>query len=270
MKACIASLSIPGTFEEKISAIASAGFEAIEIFEPDLEAYAGDARQAAALIGDRGLEIAALQPLRDFEGRPLSARSLALDEAERKFDLMQDLGTAFLLVCSSVAADSAGDIGRIAEDFHLLAERAAKRGFRVGYEALAWGRHIRDVSQAWTIVKQCDHPNFGLVVDSFHALVRKNDLNIFREIPGERIFDLQISDAPLLDMDVMQLSRRHRKRPGQGDLDVDALVKSVLATGYAGPLCLEIFRTTSNSSPAVDLARDDYQSLMSLIKRVAG
>src|SRR3546814_17815992 len=84
------------------------------------------------------------QPFRDFEGLPEPQRGRAFDRAERKFDLMQQLDTDLMLVCSSVSPLSLGGIDRAAADFRELGERAGRRGLRVGYEALVWGRHVND------------------------------------------------------------------------------------------------------------------------------
>ncbi|MGB9142943.1 MAG: sugar phosphate isomerase/epimerase [Aestuariivirga sp.] len=269
MKTCIATVSIPGNFLEKISAISDAGFDAIELFEPDLMAFGGSAREAGMLIRDHGLELAILQPFRDFEGRPDPLRAAAFEEAQRKFDLMEELGTELVLVCSSVSPQSSGEVGRIVEDFARLGDLAAARGLRVGYEALAWGQHIRDVSQAWDIVRRCGHPNVGLILDSFHTLIRQNDPAAIREIPGERIFFLQIADAPVIEMDVLQLSRHYRTLPGNGGLDVEAVLREVFATGYKGPYSLEIFRTQFPAGPSNRIAHDSYQSLIRLIEKAA-
>lgn len=266
MKTSIATVSVPGDFREKISAVSKAGFNAVELFEPDLTAFAGTAREAAALIRDHGLEIAILQPFRDFEGRIGPG---AFEEAERKFDLMAELGTDLMLVCSAVAEESVGEVERIAEDFWRLGDMAATRSLRVGYEALAWGRHIRDVAQAWDIVDRCDHPNVGIILDSFHTLVRKNDPEFIREIPGSKIFFLQIADAPDIEMDVLQLSRHYRTLPGKGDLDVEAVIRAVLATGYNGPLSLEIFRASSPPGSSERIAAESYGALVGVIDRIA-
>ena len=102
---------------------------------------------------------------------------------------------------------------------HELGERAAKRGLRVGYEALAWGKHIFDHRDAWEIVRRADHPNIGLILDSFHTLSRKIDINSIRSIPiGRKIFIVQLADAPLIDMDLLYWSRHFRNMPGEGDL----------------------------------------------------
>ena len=128
MKTCIATVSIPGSFREKIFAIADAGFDAIELFEPDLVTHGGNPRDVGNMIRDHGLEIAILQPFRDFEGWTGPMRSKAFEEAERKFDLMGELGTDLVLLCSSVAVESLGETARVVEDFTMLGDRAAKRG----------------------------------------------------------------------------------------------------------------------------------------------
>ena len=86
------------------------------------------------------------------------------------------------------------DFDRAAADFLELGERAARRNLRVGYEALAWGRHIRDHRGAWEIVRRADHPN--MILDSFHTLSRKIEVSSIRWIPKEKIFIVQLADAP--------------------------------------------------------------------------
>lgn len=139
MRTSIATVSIGGDFLEKLSAIAAAGFDGIEIFENDFLTFDGSPAEVGGLIREHGLEITVFQPFRDFEGMPEPQRGRAFDRAERKFDLMNELGADLLLVCSNVSPDSLGGIDRAAADFRELGERAARKGIRVGYEALAWG-----------------------------------------------------------------------------------------------------------------------------------
>jgi 4-hydroxyphenylpyruvate dioxygenase len=72
------------------------------------------------------------------------------------------------VVCSTVSPEAIGGIDRAAADFRELGERAARRGLRVAFEALAWGRHINDYRDAWEVVRRADHPSIGLVLDTFH------------------------------------------------------------------------------------------------------
>jgi 4-hydroxyphenylpyruvate dioxygenase len=216
------------------------------------------------MVRDHGLEITLFQPFRDFEGMPEPLRSRTFDRAERKFDLMQEMGTDLVLVCSNVSSVAMGGIDRAAADFYELGERAAKRGLRVGYEALAWGRHIHDHRDAWEIVRRADHPNIGLILDSFHTLSRKIDVNSIRSIPKEKIFIIQLADAPLIDMDLLYWSRHFRNMPGEGDLPVLDFMKAVAATGYDGYLSLEIFNDQFRGGSPTAIAVDGRRSLIYL------
>jgi len=264
MKTSIATVSISGELPEKLEAIARAGFDGVEIFENDFLAFDGSPADVGRMVRDFGLEITLFQPFRDFEGMPPTHRSRTFDRAERKFDVMQELGTDLVLVCSNVSPVSLGGIDRAAHDFHELGERAAKRGLRVGYEALAWGRHINDHRDAWEVVRRADHPNIGLILDSFHTLSRRIDINSIRSIPKEKIFIVQLADAPAIDMDLLYWSRHFRNMPGEGDLPVTAFTSAVAETGYDGYFSLEIFNDQFRGGSARSIATDGHRSLIYL------
>ena len=268
MKTSIATVSISGNLREKLDAIAKAGFDGIEIFEQDFVADTGTPREIGDMIRDHGLEITLFQPFRDFEGLAGEERQRAFDRAMHKFDTMQELGADLILICSSVHPDALGGIDRAADDFRELGEIAAERSLRVGYEALAWGRHVNDHRDAWEIVRRVDHPSVGLILDSFHTLARRIDPQTIRRIPSDKIFFVQLADAPSIDMDLLYWSRHFRNMPGEGDLDVTSFMRAVAATGYDGPVSLEIFNDQFRGGRPDGLARDGYRSLVALMDDV--
>lgn len=268
MKTSIATVSISGDLREKLEAIAAAGFDGVEIFENDFLAFDRSPGEVRRMASDLGLEITLFQPFRDFEGLPEVQRAQAFARAERKFDLMEELGAPLMLVCSNVAPAALGGIDRAAADFHELGERAGKRGLKIGYEALAWGRHINDHRDAWEIVRRADHANVGLIVDSFHTIARKIDPQTIRSIPGDKIFFVQLADAPLIDMDLLYWSRHFRTMPGQGDLDVTGFAAAVAATGYDGMWSLEIFNDQFRGGSPGTIAADGHRSLVALMDAV--
>lgn len=268
MKTSIATVSLSGTLGEKLEAIANARFDAVEIFENDLVTFNGPPADVRRACDGLGLAIATLQPFRDFEGMPEGLRARAFARAERKFDVMQELGCDLLMICSNVSPDSLGGIDRAAADLRELAERAARRGLRIAFEALAWGRHINDYRDAWEAVRRADHPAVGLVLDTFHILARGTDLAPVRAIPGDRIFLVQLADAPRLQMDYLSWSRHFRNFPGQGDLPVLDFMEALSATGYHGALSLEIFNDEFRAGSARSVAIDGHRSLRFLLDQL--
>jgi len=265
----IATVSISGTLAEKMEAAAAVGFDGVEIFENDLLTFEGSPKEVRYLAESLGLTITCFQPFRDFEAMPDPQRARNMDRAERKFDVMQQLGAELLLVCSNVSPAAIDDDSRATADLLEMAERAGKRGLRVGFEALAWGRNVNTWRHAWNIVKAANHPALGLIVDSFHTLALGDDLTGITDVPAEKIFLAQLADAPKLSMDVLSWSRHFRNFPGQGTLPVASFVRDLIGAGYTGPLSLEIFNDEFRSAPARLMARDGLRSLL-LVEAEAG
>ncbi|WP_027348995.1 bifunctional sugar phosphate isomerase/epimerase/4-hydroxyphenylpyruvate dioxygenase family protein [Halotalea alkalilenta] len=258
----IATVCLSGELPDKLEAIARAGYEGVEIFENDLLGYAGPPEEVRRLAERLGLKIIALQPFRDFEAMPEPQRTRNFERAERKFALMKTLGTDFMLVCSNTSPLSLDDRSRVVEDFRELARRAHAHGLRIGFEALAWGRHINDYREVWSIVEEIDHPALGIVLDSFHLLALGLPTEPIQRIPGDKIFLVQLADAPLLDMDVLSWSRHYRNFPGQGRLPIESFMKALGKTGYQGPLSHEIFNDAFRAAPTQATALDGIRSLI--------
>ncbi len=269
MKASIATVSLSGTLEGKLRAVAAAGFGGVEIFENDLLGFPGSPREIGQMVRDLGMEVTLFQPFRDLEGMPAELRGRAFERMERKFDVMAELGTDLVLLCSNCSPQSLADRGRIVADLTELGERAARRNLRVGYEALAWGRHVSDHRDSWSLVRDVNHPAIGLILDSFHSLVRKLPSASIGDIRAEKLFFVQIADAPWLDMDFLTWSRHFRNLPGQGDLPLADFAEAIHRIGYSGWWSLEIFNDRFRAGSASGVALDGHRSLQFLHDQVA-
>ncbi|MFI5550279.1 bifunctional sugar phosphate isomerase/epimerase/4-hydroxyphenylpyruvate dioxygenase family protein [Streptomyces sp. NPDC051738] len=268
MRTSIATVSLSGSLTEKLTAASRAGFDGVEIFENDLLASPLTPEEIRHRCADLGLTIDLYQPMRDIEAVPAEEFGRNLRRARHKFELMRRLGADTVLVCSSVHPLAVDDDALAAYHLRQLADLAQDFGIRVAYEALAWGRHVSTYDHAWRIVEAADHPALGTCLDSFHILSRGSDPKGIEDIPGEKIFFLQLADAPLLAMDVLQWSRHYRCFPGQGGFDVADLVRRVLHTGYDGPLSLEVFNDVFRQAEAGPTAVDAHRSLLVLQEAV--
>lgn len=260
----IATVSLSGTLEDKLRAAASAGFKAVEIFDQDFLASDLTAPEVRALLDELGLECVLYQPFRDLEGMPEPQRSRAFQRIEQKFQVMQILGCDRILLCTNCSPLASPDEERIVADLRELGDLAARYGIRVGYEALAWARHIFDHRDAWRIVETVDHPNIGILLDSFHSLSRAIPSESIRAIRPEKIVFVQLADAPILSMDLLYWSRHFRNLPGQGGFDLTSYVGELFRIGYQGPLSLEIFNDRFRANSARMVAQDGLRSLTAI------
>lgn len=269
MRTSIATVCLSGDLVEKLHACAAAGFDGVEIMDADLISAFESPEEIRALCARLELSITMFQPLRDIEGVDEETFAANLRRAEAKFEVMRRLGADLLLVCSNAATATVDDDEILASQLGRLADAAARHGIRIAYEALAWGRVVDDYRHAWRLVQRADRANLGVCLDSFHILSRGHDPAAIESIPGDRIFFLQLADAPALDMDVLSWSRHHRLFPGEGSFDLTGFLGHVLRAGYTGPLSLEVFNDTFRRTDVTRTAAHARRSLTWLADRTA-
>ena len=269
MRTGIATVCLSGTLKEKMQACAIAGFDGIEIFEQDLVTSPLSPEDVRKMAADLGLGLDLYQPFRDFDGVTPDLLKANLRRAEAKFRLMGRLGMDTILVCSNVATATIDDDDLRASQLSELAELAGEHGIRVAYEALAWGKYVNDYEHAYRLVEMVDHPNFGTCLDSFHILSRDWDTAPIEKINAEKIFFVQLADAPKLSMDVLSWSRHYRVFPGEGQFELAKFMGHVVRAGYAGPVSLEVFNDVFRQSDVDRTAVDAMRSLIWLEEQSA-
>ena len=269
MRTSIATVCLSGTLEQKMRACAEAGFDGVEIFEPDLVVSPSSPEQIRALARSLNLSLDLYQPFRDFEGVTEEELEANLQRAAAKFELMQRLGIDTMLLCSNVGTATIDDDALAAAQLHRLGDLAARYGVKVAYEALAWGRYVNDFEHAQRLVDLAAHPSIGTCLDSFHILSRGWDPAAIEKIATEKIFFVQLADAPELSLDVLSWSRHYRVFPGEGAFDLVTFMAHLVRSGYNGPVSLEIFNDVFRQTAEERTAVDAMRSLIWLEERTA-
>ncbi|WP_453911703.1 TIM barrel protein [Tsukamurella soli] len=267
-RTAVATVCLSGPLGAKLEAVAAAGFDGYELFEPDLVASVLSPAEVARRSADLGLTIDLYQPFRDLDSAEPERFHASMRRLERKFDVMDQLGCDLVLVCSSPLPTASRDDAQLVDQLGAAAELAAARGKRIAYEALAWGTHVGRYRHAYELVARVDHPALGTCLDSFHVLSTGDDPDGIAAIPAEKFFFLQLADAPRLSMDVLQWSRHHRRFPGQGTFDLTRFARAVVASGYAGPWSLEVFNDVFREADTARTAREAQRSLRYLFDQV--
>jgi 4-hydroxyphenylpyruvate dioxygenase len=269
MRTGIATVCLSGTLKEKMQACAIAGFDGIEIFEQDLVTSSLSPEDVRKMAADLGLTLDLYQPFRDFDSVTEDLLAANLRRAEAKFRLMSRLGMDTILVCTNVATATIDDDDLRAAQLAALADLAGEHGVKVAYEALAWGKYVNDYEHAHRLVETVDHPSLGTCLDSFHILSRDWDTAPIENINADKIFFVQVADAPKLSMDVLSWSRHYRVFPGEGQFELAKFMGHVVRAGYTGPVSLEVFNDVFRQSDVERTAVDAMRSLIWLEEQSA-
>jgi 4-hydroxyphenylpyruvate dioxygenase len=269
MVLALSTTSIPGGLESKLEAIAEAGFSGIELHEPDFTGCDLTAAEAGRLARDLGLKICLLQPFSGLEGQQGEARQRAFARLEHRFSLMEDLGTDTLLLGAASGADTLLSDDAAAADLAEAASLAGARGLRLAYLGRPWAAHVQDDAAALRLVETVDSPHLGLALNSYFSLAGGAQPASLRHVPGERLFHVQLSDAPRMHHDIRALKSHFGLLPGQGALNIAGFIRVLARSGYKGPWSIARVNEAGPRPGGRLLARDAWRALVNVLDEVA-
>jgi sugar phosphate isomerase/epimerase len=216
---------------------------------------------AARLVRDSGLTVTSLCRGGFFTGDAAHRAAAASDNRRAVYEAAA-LGAGVLALVAgglpSGSTDLAGTRAQVAEGVAALAPYAAGHGVRLAIEPLhpmfcADRAVISTLGQALDLAEQADPSGaaVGVCLDSYHVWW---DPQLLAQIgrAGPRIFAFQVSDFLVPIPPDALLGRGHL---GDGVIDVPALARAVLATGYPGLIEVEIFNQDVWDTPGEQTLR---------------
>jgi sugar phosphate isomerase/epimerase len=180
-----------------------------------------------------------------------------------------------LLVCSSTLSHAADDRAQIARDLRKLAMLAVPCRIRIAYEALSWGRHVNEYTQAWDLVAEADRANLGLAIDSFHILATGTSTERLEEVVAGKVVLVQLADFMWREIrsreERIDTARHFRVFPGEGvhSAEVAKLVRTLDDLGYRGDYSFEVFNDDYTQLPHAVVAERARRSVKWLTDQVS-
>ena len=85
----------------------------------------------------------------------------------------------------------------------------------------------RDYRDGWDLIRTVDHPNIGIVLDSFHVFALDLPVEPIADIDPAKVFLVEVADLPKVQLDFVELSRAFRLFPGEGATPIDSFLAQV-------------------------------------------
>jgi sugar phosphate isomerase/epimerase len=258
----------PGTpWSDRLEAASAAGFRGISIWGRDYAAARRDGfsdSDLCAQLDDHGLAVAEIDPAWWWlPGAAEVGRSLVEVDP---LDVFRFGEADLFAVADALGARSLNAVDVFGGEWTLddaaaalggLCDRAADHGLLVQVEFLPWSR-IPDLATAWEIVRRADRRNAGVAVDAWHwaRSTPSCDVETLRRIPGERLVGLQLDDAPAeVEPNLMHATLHDRLLPGDGAIDLEALLSTLHHIGAVAPFGVEVFSDELHALAPAEAAR---------------
>ncbi len=235
------------------------GYDGVEI--PLFEGRPAHFEKVGKAIKDNGLTCSSVTVIPDEEHNPVSAdagnRQGAAEHLKWAIDCSAALGSDVLcgpfyqpLGIFTGQAPTEEEKQRAAEVHHKAAELAAKANVALAVEPLNRFEcyFLNTMADAADYVKRVDHPNCGVLYDTFHANIEEKD-------PVGCISR---------DIDVIKhvhISENDRGTPGKGHIDWPGTFKALRSGGFDKWLVIEAFgRALPDLAAATRVWRDFFPS----------
>lgn len=259
-KYCLNTATIMGqklTLPQQIELVAKAGYQGIEPWIRDIEAYLNTGGKLADLkkrLADLGVGVESGIGFAKWIVDDETERRKGMDMARRDMDWLAQIGG------TRIAAPPAGatgvvnmDFAKITERYVALLELGEKTGVVPQIEIWGGSKTLGNLADAVAVAKGCGHKNACVLSDVYHMYKGGSSFDLFKTTPGSMLQVLHMNDYP---------ATPPREKIGDGDrvypTDGVAPLKTILSdVAAANPKCilsLELFNRSYWAKDALETA----------------
>jgi sugar phosphate isomerase/epimerase len=259
-------------FDERLEAARAGGFTTTSLFPYEVHRARAEGIEDAELrerFEAGGLRVAVIDPLARWLPTWRSPGDLPPDdpahgdlEPDEVFAMATSFGAEVISVLGLYDPLVDPVVGGAA--FAALCDRAAEHGLRLQLEFIP-GTGIPDLTAAWEIVTAADRDNGGVLLDTWHFFRSGSSFELLESLPADRIFGLQIEDAPAAaPADPAHESLHARLLPGDGGFELKRFMAAIVGKvpALTGP---EVFSDELRRLPATELGRRLGESTRALL-----
>ena len=246
-------------FKDRVEAAARAGFKGIGIWHTDLEHVTlhRSLKEMRMILDDNGIRYVELEFLTDWflEG----ARKEESDNRKRRL-----LEASAALNAKHVKIgdfyNSACPMSRIVESFAALCAEAGQYGASIGFELMQCAM-IDNLKDARIMVETAGAKNGGIILDILQVVNLGISYGDISRIPLQYLMGIELNDGTLPGSLHADPSRA-RRYCGEGEYDIQGLIRCAQKMGYAGPWAVEVMSKELAILPLEELATRAFKTTL--------
>lgn len=211
--------------------------------------------ETKAALNDTGVQVADVEIIRitpDFESKKYF----------HFLDTANQLEAKHILV-----AGNDPEQNRMIHNFALFCELSKQYGLSCDLEFMPW-TDVKNLEQANFIVEQSNQDNAAVLIDSLHFDRSDSRLEQVKALPKARMNYVQLCDGLASydpsDEGLIKIARSNRLVPGQGDIDLVALIAALPSDMT---LAAEVPNLQLAQLPALERAKINLQAMKSLVAK---
>lgn len=256
----------PFAFHHRVEAAANAGYKGVGLVHADLMATVDKIgyKEMRRILDNNDIKYFEIEILENWYKAGELRRSSDKTRKEM-LEVAAEVGVSTIKLGSSISAEPL-NIELMTECFAEFADQTAQSNTSIMIEFMPFA-HLNTLAPALDIVSGANRKNAGVLLDIWHMARANVDFSEITKIPKNFIKGIELDDADRYPIESLFLDTIHKRQlPGDGVLDIDTFIKSVLATGYDGPWGVEVISEILRKKPLEQMSQESFDKTIRYFK----
>lgn len=268
---CLDTATIrPASLPDKIKIAASAGYDAIEPWDSELEKFeaaGGDLKDSGKQIKDSGLFVPSVIGLWNALPPTKALFEESLKGTRNRMRMAAAVGAQHIQTIPNTVGDNF-DQKWVADHYKQIIDIGLNE-YKLN-PALVFVKYfpVKTMGQAAGIAFDANHPKAMIIPDVYHMYISEGGFEGLKLLRGDMIAIFQFNDAPASPA-LAQLKDEHRVYPGDGILPLTQIFKDLKATGFTGCISLEMYNPQYWKQDLLKVAETGLIKTLEVLKKAA-
>ncbi len=257
---------------EEIDIVAQAGYQAIEPWISEIEAYVeqgGSLPDLKKRIADCGLTVESAIGFAEWIVDDDARRFKALEQARHEMDLVQQIGGKRIAAPAAGATDVTDiDYLKVAERYRALLSLGDHIGVVPQVEVWGFSKTLNRLGQAVLVAVESRHPQACVLPDVYHLYKGGSDFTGLALLNGTAIQVFHMNDYPDSPPRAA-INDSDRVYPGDGIAPLPKILRTLQDIGFNGHLSIELFNPAYWKQDPQMVARTALDKLKAVVQQVS-
>jgi len=259
--------------EKQIDLCAEAGFDGIELWVSDVEAYVKQGGTVAELgrrIKQHGLVLENMIAFSTWMADDAVERAAGIQKMRQDMELTAGLGGKYIAApVQGIPAVVKQKLPEYSDRYRVILEEGVQAGVTPLLEL--WGSGaLNQLSDTAAITIGAAHPNASMLLDFYHLYRGGNSFDSLRQLNGGVLPVFHINDYPG-SIPREALEDADRVFPGDGSCPFDEILPLLQEIGFRGAFSIELFNKTYwDSMDVVTLLKKSYHKTAAALSNKGG
>jgi sugar phosphate isomerase/epimerase len=254
---------------EIIDLAARTGYEAIEPWISEIEAYVGSGGTLGDLksrIADSGLTVESAIGFFEWIVDDETKRAAALQQATRDMEMLAQIGGKRIAAPPMGATTVSNlDLLGAAERYRALLEIGDKTGVVPQVEVWGFSQSLNRLGEAALIAIESGHPDACILADVYHMYKGGSPAEGLKLVRGAAMHVFHVNDYPAIAPD--QIKDEDRVYPGDGTAPLTQIFNTLREIGFSGYLSLELFNADYWQQDAATVVQTGLQKMRAAVEQ---